>query len=486
MLQVPPRPMRRRAAVITALLLPAALAGLWTFRRGGPLQAPRRVQVVVAPSSDPGGLDAHQREGLRQLIADHLEVLGGFSVLEGLPPDASLPPGSLRLRVRATFWDSHLRLDPAWEGDRAPSPGPSRPGTPDWAISELLRPLGVPGAPPGLLRPEDPAACMELMGLLGRPVLDSTQEPAQRFERLAAAHPGCATVQYGLGGALYVATLHHPGERANGPRRAEEAFREGMKLLPGLPRGIRGYAFFAADTGRVREALEASLGAVDAFPRSPTAAMTVAYPARVSGLLDLADRALRRQSRLTGLPGTMHTTTDNTRLYRGDIPGFAASLDLPQAGAQSALLDFYRGYARLLAGDRARALPYFRRALAGEAVVPGFLPLSRVYALALEGREAEALRELEDLARSRQMVQVLDGELTFKVAEAYGFLDRPREALELANRAATQGFICLRWYETAPFLAGARRLPYWATLRRHLQERQRMMEGLFPATRITP
>lgn len=476
----------RRALVLLPVLLLPLLGGLWLLRRDRPLQASRRIQVVVAPSSDPGGLDVHQREGLRQLIGDQLETLGAVSLLEGIPPEASLPEGSLRLRVRATFWDSHLRLEPAWEGPGAPKPAAASTGTPDWAISDLLAPLGIPPARPGLLRPEDPAACMELMGLMGRPVLDDGLEATARFEHLATTQPGCATVHYGLGGVLYIATLNHPGERAHGPRRCEEAYRAGMDLLPGLPRGVRSYAFFAADSGRVREALEASLASVDAHPGSANAAMAVAYPARISGLLDLSERAMLRQARLTGLPRTMHTTTDNTRLYRGDIPGFAASLEQPQVGAQAAILDFYRGYVRVLAGDRAQALPYFQRAVGGDAAIPGFRPLSRVYALALEGRESEARQELDALSRSRQMVQVLDGEFTFKVAEAYGFLGAHKEALDYANRAATQGFICLRWYEAAPFLDGARKLGYWATLRRHLQERQDMMARLFPASRVSP
>jgi tetratricopeptide (TPR) repeat protein len=476
----------RRAAVIVPVLLLVILGGLMFALRRTPFGGPRRIQVVVAPSSDPGGLDAHHREGLRQLLGDHLEIQGTFTLLEGLPPDASLPDGALRLKVRATFWDGHLRLEPAWEGRGAPRARPASSGTPDWAISDLLSPLRVPPPPPGLLRPEDPSAAMELMGLLGRPVLDDMDEPVRRFERLVAAHPGCATVHHGLGGALYLASLHRPGARADGPRRGEEAFRAGMALLPGHPRGVRTYAFFAADTGRVKEALEASLAALDARPHSATAALAVAYPARISGLLDLSDRAMQRQARLTGLPRTSHTTTDNVRLYRGDVPGFAASLDLPQVGAQAAILDFYRGYARLLAGDRTRALPFLQRALEGDAAIPGFQALSRVYVLGLQGREAEALAGLDELARSRQRVQVLDGEFTFKVAEAYGYHGRPREALDYANLAATQGFICLRWYEVAPFLAEARKLPYWETLRRHLQERQAMMDRLFPASRVAP
>lgn len=476
--------MRRPAVYATLLAVFVLLAGVWGFRRVQAAREPRRIQVVIAPSSDPGGLDAHQREGLRLLVADHLEVLGGVSLLEGLPPGASLPKGALRLKVRATFWDGHLRLEPHWEGRNAPGTAAALNGTPDWVISELLAPLGVPAARPGLLRPEDPAACMELVTLLGRPVSDDAGESAKRLAGLARRYPDCATVQYAFAGVLYITSILRPGERDDGQARCEAAFVQAMALLPHMPRGVRTYAFFAADTGRGREALAAGLDCAAAYPKSPNAAISVAYPARISGLLDLSERAMRRQARLTGLPRTMHTATDNTRLYRGDLSGFAASLELPQSGPQPALLDFYRGYVRLLGGDRTRALPFFLRGAEGDAAVQGFGPLNRCYALALQGRPDEAKVALDGLARSRQMVQILDGELTFKVAEAYGFLGEDREALEFANLAATQGFLCLRWYEAAPFLAGARKLPYWATLRRHLQERQALLEAQFPLSRM--
>jgi len=476
----------RRPFLLAALAVVLLSTGLALFVRSRASQRPRRIHVVVVPSSDPGGLDAFQRSGLQLLLSDQLEALGDWSLLEGLPPVARLPEGAIRLRVRATFWDGHLRLEPTWEGPGAPAvQGPSQ-GTPDWAINDLLAPLGLNPASPGLLRPEDPAAAMELTDLLGRPLLEDPVVPVARYRRLTGRFPGCATAQYGLAGALYITATLRPEERSAGQRACEEAFQQARQILPHLPRGIRTYAFFAADTGRPREALGSALDCVNAHPRSVSAALAVAYPARISGLLDLAEAAMERQARLTGLPRNLHTATDNSRLYRGDITGFTASLDLPQAGAQPALLDFYRGYARLLAGQRAQALPFFQRGETGESVVPGFQALCRVYALALQGHEPEALAALDDLAHSRRRVQVLGGEFSFKIAAAYGFLHPPKEALDPANQAATQGFLCLAWYERTPFLEGARAFPYWPTLRRHLEERQHLLEAQFPLSRMKP
>src|SRR5206468_1334483 len=106
------------------------------------------------------------------------------------------------------------------------------------------------------------------------------------------------------------------------------------------------------------------------------------------------------------------------------------------------------------------------------------------YLLALEGRTLESGEALEKLELERVQVRVPDGELTFKVAEAYGYLGQPRLALEVMGKAAVQGFGCTRWYERSPFLAGARQLPAWPRLLLTLQERQGLLETRFPPSRF--
>jgi hypothetical protein len=75
---------------------------------------------------------------------------------------------------------------------------------------------------------------------------------------------------------------------------------------------------------------------------------------------------------------------------------------------------------------------------------------------------------------------VPDGEFTFKLAEAFAFLDAKSEAVDTAHRAFAQGFGCTRWYRQAPFLAPLQDLPKWQVLLKHLQEREAPLAARFP------
>jgi hypothetical protein len=109
-----------------------------------------------------------------------------------------------------------------------------------------------------------------------------------------------------------------------------------------------------------------------------------------------------------------------------------------------------------------------------------FEALSKVYELALTDRGAEALDLLRELREARTQLRVPDGEFTFKLAEAFAFLDAKSEAVDTAHRAFAQGFGCTRWYRQAPFLAPLQDLPKWQVLLKHLQEREAPLAARFP------
>ena len=205
----------------------------------------------------------------------------------------------------------------------------------------------------------------------------------------------------------------------------------------------------------------------------------VAYAAGTCGGLDVADRALERRAESTGVPRGQAALADNALLYTGKYGAFESGLAaLPPGPMQS----FYQGYARLLMGDREGARTFFEGAKPGGLGSSLFLRLSEVYRLALEGRGADANAALDKLESERMWMHLPDGEFTFKLAEAYGFLDRPGEALDVAERASVQGFGCAPWFERTPFLAAARQLPRWISLDTHLRARQKLLEETFPAS----
>ena len=81
-------------------------------------------------------------------------------------------------------------------------------------------------------------------------------------------------------------------------------------------------------------------------------------------------------------------------------------------------------------------------------------------------------------------LRISDGEFTLRMAEAAAFLGDPTLAMELAERAYTQGFDCTRWYERSPLLAPIRGTGRYGSLLQHLRERQAMLESRFPASKF--
>jgi hypothetical protein len=135
-------------------------------------------------------------------------------------------------------------------------------------------------------------------------------------------------------------------------------------------------------------------------------------------------------------------------------------------------------------GRRSQALAHFRAAEAVPEGWYGFEDLSAVYALHLEARGDEALARLRTLDQTRVGLSIPDGEITFKLAEAYAVLGETDAALDLAQRAYNQGFGCAAWYERSPLLAPVRSLPRYQALLQHLRERQAVLESRFAPSRF--
>lgn len=439
-----------------------------------------RVYLEAAPAA---GLP---EAGLRTLLADHLEALGGYVVLPW-PAGSPIPP-----RSRATL----LRVAPRFEGRRLgfeveasyPSglrrPKASTPPAPPLeAFAQLLSslPLRLEPVSGEALCPSDPEAFPALLEILaGEDDPRSLPEHLSAARALARAHPGCATAQFLLANQLYNQLLLHPLEQ-EAQWAAFQAYRAGLASVPAHPRGVGGFSQLLADSGLHRDALSQLEEVLGHRPEVPRLYRALAYVARTAGLLDLARRALAEVDRLTGGPSGFHC--ENTYLYLGDPAAFRATCRLEGTG-RDARVHFYLGYLALLAGDRAAALPSFRAAAAIPGGWYGFEALAALFVEALEGRTGAAGEQLRLLAQQRSALRAPDGEFTFKLAEAAAFLGDRDRAAELGELAFTQGFGCTRWFEHSPLLAPVRATARWAVLRQHLRERESLLAARYPPRRF--
>lgn len=454
---------------------------LWRSAFQGADRAP--ITLAAAPGDAWPGTTATQRHGVLILFKDHLEVLGNLTVVEETNLQAPSAENRVVMEARPTPEGLALRLrGPLLPGGRLDFP----PLTPPEAFARAGEALGLRRrAEPGRLLPVSPEAFWELAGLTGVRMEEDPAPALARAEALAAQESGCASA-WATAAALAYWQLTREGGRATVDdfARVEGLFRRAFALVPHHPRAVDDFVGFKTDQGNPRQALDTLFKALERYPRVAHLHGALAYPARVSGLLEGASRALAARDRLAGSHRFERDLVENTSLYRGEAARFEAALGQGQAGAIEPSRDFYRGYVRLLQGRAAEAHPYFLRAQAAAGSWPAFERLAQVYQLGLEGQRAKALGVLRKLKAERARLRVPDGEFTFKLAEAFGFLGEPHEALETGVRAFAQGFGCTPWYERTPFLAGVRHLPRWHNLRQHLQERQALMERLYPAERF--
>jgi len=465
-----------RSLLGIAVLVTAGLTA-WAIRTRRP--APREPLTLVL-TEDPS-LDPHQLLGLRLHLEDHLEALGGWTLRAG--EGARSPAAVPRLELHPVRVGSGLALRGRVVFPEGERPINAEGGLPSEVIHRALAPLQGPrGADP--LDPGSPEAFWATLPLLAAPRDQPEAEMAGALARAVALKATGPSASLALAEAhlrfrLLVANVDI-GEEAHGG--CDQAFQEALTRLPGYPRLVILYANFRTDVGDQKGALEMVFRTLATHPGQASLHNAAAYAGRTSGLLTGAIRAARRRDELGGSVGQGYYLVENTLLYSGRWEAFEASL---QAGGEppDPVRAFYLGYVRLLRGTPG-AKEAFRASQAGQVGIQSFRVLSAVYLDALEGRRAQALARLRALDEDRARVRVPDGELTFKMAEAYGFLGEDRAAFELAQRAFGQGFACTEWYERAPFLAGLHGRPAWEGLLAALRERQKRMEARFPADRF--
>jgi tetratricopeptide (TPR) repeat protein len=467
-------------AATVLLLLP--LASCHLDRRG----SIRRVMVVEGPAW--ADVLPRERQGLCLILEDLAET-SGATVLA--TPDGGAPPsGVLRISLEGTrasgglHLQARLRTPDGLERDVVPTAADPRT-----QLQQLLGAAGLRSSAADALLPRDPAHLLPLAQAYAEAIEGSDQEAgasAGRAQAIAAQEPECATAALTCAGSIYRRLLNPNPVDPQAQVVGSQAFETALNLLPGFPRTAEQAARFYTDTGNQRRALEILIGATAQWPLSPGLRTSLAYAARTTGLLEGARSALLAREALDGGAGDRDVFPETTFLYTGEQERFEACLGPGPGERPQPLQDFYRGYLRLLQSHRDEAITNFRSAARPQGSDSQFQTLARVYQLALEEHRPEALLTLRVLSRSRLDLRVPDGEFTFKLAEAYGFLGSKEEAMDAAQAAFSQGFGCTTWYERAPLLSSLHELPRWRALMSHLQARQNLLNTRFPARSFGP
>lgn len=460
------------------ILLGVAVAGAVAW----PLVVRHRERIHPARTVlilEGGGLTEAELRGLKLHLSDHLEAFGGLTVIETTQdPKDEFPC----LRLRAERRGDELSLIGTLRtpmGERAVE---SRSGHPEAAVHEaLMGLLGVRRDDPLDVRHE--ASFWPLMRLLSGPYLLQEREmlTAVREADKLLAEDASASVGLARSHLKFRLLVASADADVEAHASCDRAFSEALRLLPTYPRLVNLYARFRTDVGDQKGALDLTFRVLKDLPKVASLHDSAAYAARTSGLLEGAIRAARRRNELGGTVGQDYFLVENTLLYQGRWPEFQRGLEATPA--KEPVQAFYLGYIRLLR-NQPGAEDAFGSAVRMTTGLKIFQRLAEVYFDALQGRREQALEKLRAIDEDRVRTLVPDGEFTFKLAEAYGYLGRDAEAFDLAQRAFGQGFACTGWYERAPFLLRLQERPAYKGLLVAMRERQERMEARFPADRF--
>jgi len=488
---MPPPSFRQRFGRVSLLLLTLGLLGfalgVGYFLRRTLREHPPLV-LSLAPADEWEGVSPEQRLGILILLKDHLEVLQGRTVVEEANLEDSIGPQGIRAvlggKRRGDGLSLELRiLGPGSEGERWAGPT----GPPNESVLSCLARLGLePGRKPTILTRE-PTAFWDLAEATGWRIDRDPAKPLRIAQDLVKREPQSAGAWATLAALTYWQLGREAGRTdTDSFHRCEAIFRQAFALIPHYPRAVDDFVGFKTDIGNPREAMETVFAALKEFPKVAHLHGALSYPARVSGLLEGASRALKARDVLAGPHRFERDQVENTYLYRGDWELFEQTLGPGSDAVNEPGRDFYRGYVNLLRGRTDRARPFFARAQRVKGNWVQFESLARVYELALSNDREHARQELRHIKTERALLRVPDGEFTFKLAEAFAFLGDYDEATETALRAFAQGFACTRWYLESPFLAPVPHQARWISLTQHLKERQQLMEQSFPPRRFGP
>lgn len=432
--------------------------------------------IIIAPAPDGAwlGISKAERIGLLELIKDHLEANKGTNVL-----------GPENLIAHADIHFRHVIIGGARKGQELELSMEDRPSgkkrnialsAPKTVLASALSHLGT-GLRAELVpqRPEDFWLLASATGC----ALDGAPCPIGSLEILRQTEPRCASA-HATHAILALRELLRQTDNSNlgTHQRCQNAFQLALKLVPHYPRALRHYAHFKTCIGQQEDALLALSKGIKAHPQLANLRGALAFPAATTGLLEGARASLEKRDKMLPFCRFPGDPSENTWLYIKDYARFEASIRTDNRWMDSGA-DFYRGYVALLKGNQSDALNFFRNSRKGKSAPP-FERLSEIYTLHLTGDRAQALVLLQALQKERLRLRSLDGQFTFRIAEAFGYLGSQEEALETVLAAFAQGFSCANWYEESPFLSKLPRNARWQSLQQHLEERQNYMHRIFP------
>ncbi|MBS1766541.1 MAG: hypothetical protein JST05_03940 [Acidobacteria bacterium] len=472
-----------RKAWILPLGLVVIAASLASCRAWRHPDTPERVLLLTPVPGE--GLDEATADVLGSLLTDELETRANLAVTnESALAQPFLPDGPLivvrplarregdRLALSLEWAEMGPGLQGGWHRGDAGAMAPSQ------AIESALRNLPLQLSPPDpALLPRGPDVFWALLEADSAVFRNQDLDGAlDRVQSIALKEPNCAYLHETLAHIDMIRTLQDAHRLDGHVEFALAAVNRALTLSPGYPRALRNATRLLSDQGQQAEAMTRLQAGLQRHPRSLNLLFALDYAARTAGLMDIALAARARIATLwAGAPDP--PPTGFSYLYGGQMDAFEASFRPFPGETVNGFTAFYLGYADLLRNRPADAEPHFQAVEQNLATEDHYRRLAKVFRFAIEGKRDDARTALDLLDRDRVGLQVPDGEFTFTMAEAAGYLEEEGRAMDLAQRAFSQGFTCSDWYRASPFLAKVQSLPRWRAILQHVDARRARVAG---------
>jgi TolB-like protein/Tfp pilus assembly protein PilF len=238
--------------------------------------------------------------------------------------------------------------------------------------------------------------------------------------------------------------------------KAENALNRALELEPHQIEARLERAFQMVDNeGRGEEAIPILRGIIDTNDNNASAHWFLSEAYRYGGMLDASIAEGERALQID--PDVMRDTTFNSLFYAGQYERFLNSMALKPDGPRTS---FYRGLTYLYLNEREQAAKEFEQAYALDPTYPHAI-IGYAIKAGLTGENGQGIKRLEQFERDNVLT---DGEMLYKVAQAYALLGYKQEALRLLERAIQQNFICYPYFERDPLLENMRDEPHFAVL----------------------
>jgi TolB-like protein/Flp pilus assembly protein TadD len=297
------------------------------------------------------------------------------------------------------------------------------------------------------------------------------------LERSVALEPGDA-MAWSVLATVYLGYGEIQGGDSSFIDKGWQAFQRARTLDPQNRLIVDLMAFHLLEDNRAQEAVPLLEESLRRNPNDSFAHWYLSEACRYGGALEQSEREGELALRLN--PNVAENLTFNTYLYLGLYRKFLESLPRAENNARTS---FYRGLAYYYLKDIRRAVDEFDRAYTLNSAL-SHAQVGRALACALRNQNAQGL----DLMKRAEGSGSNDGEMLYKMAQAYARLGDRESAVRLLRRAIELNFYPYSYFVRDPMLESVRREPGYSAAMELARQRQqaflsrRVAGSLLPAS----